>query len=250
MLQRRKIHKRVRFDVNPLLDRDADTPEDEITENNKQIHESEVFEEDPLDASKDFGEGIILTERDFWDYVYSHVWSGRLRVCEGNLLRTLIRVFNELVVNRKLGSAESTQYHQAVQLRGRHRKNTLFVGRAKITTNKFRRKKKKRELKMEDYLASSNNQKNNFRRILNCFPTIFPKGEQTRKHCSLAMFAKGGQTRKHCSLAMFAKGEIGDIAGVADVTIRQSYRLMFPKAAELFPPEFKFFTPIDKLPCS
>jgi hypothetical protein len=92
MLQRRKIHKRVRFDVDPLLDRDADTPEDENIENNKQIHESEVFEEDPLDASKDFGEGIILTERDFWDYVYSHVWSGRLRVCEGNLLRTLIRV--------------------------------------------------------------------------------------------------------------------------------------------------------------
>ena len=44
--------------------------------------------------------------------------------------------------------------------------------------------------------------------------------------------------------------EIGDIAGVADVTIRQSYRLMFPRAGELFPPDFKFFIPIDKLPCS
>lgn len=42
--------------------------------------------------------------------------------------------------------------------------------------------------------------------------------------------------------------EIGDIAGVADVTIRQSYKLMFPKAAELFPPDFKFFTPIEHLP--
>ncbi|XP_013776044.1 transcription initiation factor IIB-like [Limulus polyphemus] len=42
--------------------------------------------------------------------------------------------------------------------------------------------------------------------------------------------------------------EIGDIAGVADVTIRQSYKLMYPKAAELFPEDFKFHTPIDQLP--
>lgn len=42
--------------------------------------------------------------------------------------------------------------------------------------------------------------------------------------------------------------EIGDIAGVADVTIRQSYRLMHPHAAELFPEDFKFTTPIEQLP--
>uniref|UniRef100_A0A8D3A2J8 Transcription initiation factor IIB n=1 Tax=Scophthalmus maximus TaxID=52904 RepID=A0A8D3A2J8_SCOMX len=42
--------------------------------------------------------------------------------------------------------------------------------------------------------------------------------------------------------------EIGDIAGVADVTIRQLYRLIYPRAAELFPPDFKFDTPIVKLP--
>lgn len=42
--------------------------------------------------------------------------------------------------------------------------------------------------------------------------------------------------------------EIGDIAGVADVTIRQSYRLIYPRAAELFPSDFKFDTPVDKLP--
>ncbi|XP_037078990.1 transcription initiation factor IIB-like [Pollicipes pollicipes] len=42
--------------------------------------------------------------------------------------------------------------------------------------------------------------------------------------------------------------EIGDIAGVADVTIRQSYKLMLPRAAELFPPDFKFHTPIEELP--
>ncbi|XP_010785743.1 transcription initiation factor IIB-like [Notothenia coriiceps] len=42
--------------------------------------------------------------------------------------------------------------------------------------------------------------------------------------------------------------EIGDIAGVADVTIRQSYRLIYPRAAELFPTDFKFDTPVDKLP--
>uniref|UniRef100_T1J7R1 Transcription initiation factor IIB n=1 Tax=Strigamia maritima TaxID=126957 RepID=T1J7R1_STRMM len=42
--------------------------------------------------------------------------------------------------------------------------------------------------------------------------------------------------------------EIGDIAGVADVTIRQSYKLMYPRAAELFPDDFKFCTPIEQLP--
>ncbi|KAK0178731.1 hypothetical protein PV327_007594 [Microctonus hyperodae] len=42
--------------------------------------------------------------------------------------------------------------------------------------------------------------------------------------------------------------EIGDIAGVADVTIRQSYKLMYPHAAKLFPTDFKFTTPIDQLP--
>lgn len=42
--------------------------------------------------------------------------------------------------------------------------------------------------------------------------------------------------------------EIGDIAGVADVTIRQSYKLMYPHAIKLFPEDFKFATPIDQLP--
>jgi len=42
--------------------------------------------------------------------------------------------------------------------------------------------------------------------------------------------------------------EIADIAGVADVTIRQSYKLMLPRASELFPQDFKFTTPIENLP--
>ena len=42
--------------------------------------------------------------------------------------------------------------------------------------------------------------------------------------------------------------EIADIAGVADVTIRQSYKLMLPRAAELFPADFKFKTPIENFP--
>lgn len=42
--------------------------------------------------------------------------------------------------------------------------------------------------------------------------------------------------------------EIADIAGVADVTIRQSYKLMLPRAAELFPEGFEFATPIAQLP--
>ncbi|XP_052790658.1 transcription initiation factor IIB-like isoform X2 [Mya arenaria] len=42
--------------------------------------------------------------------------------------------------------------------------------------------------------------------------------------------------------------EIGDIAGVAEVTIRQAYKLMYPHAHKLFPEDFKFHTPIDQLP--
>lgn len=42
--------------------------------------------------------------------------------------------------------------------------------------------------------------------------------------------------------------DIGDIAGVAEVTIKQSYKLMQPRAAELFPTDFKFAIPVDQLP--
>ncbi|CAG5119626.1 unnamed protein product [Candidula unifasciata] len=42
--------------------------------------------------------------------------------------------------------------------------------------------------------------------------------------------------------------EIGDIAGVAEVTIRQSYKSMLPKALELFPQDFKFSTSVENLP--
>jgi len=44
--------------------------------------------------------------------------------------------------------------------------------------------------------------------------------------------------------------EISDIAGVAEVTIKQSYRLMRDRAAELFPEDFKFTTTIEQLPAS
>ncbi|XP_076455472.1 transcription initiation factor IIB-like [Babylonia areolata] len=42
--------------------------------------------------------------------------------------------------------------------------------------------------------------------------------------------------------------EIGEIAGVAEVTIRQSYKSMYPRASDLFPTDFKFAIPIENLP--
>ena len=42
--------------------------------------------------------------------------------------------------------------------------------------------------------------------------------------------------------------DIGDIAGVAEATIKQSYKLMYPKAASLFPQDFVFHTDICHLP--
>ncbi|XP_058122405.1 transcription initiation factor IIB-like [Anopheles ziemanni] len=42
--------------------------------------------------------------------------------------------------------------------------------------------------------------------------------------------------------------EIGSIAGVSELTIRQCYKLMYPHARELFPPDFANVVPIDQLP--
>lgn len=44
--------------------------------------------------------------------------------------------------------------------------------------------------------------------------------------------------------------EISDIAGVAEVTIKQSYKLMRDRAAELFPDNFEFATTVENLPAS
>jgi len=44
--------------------------------------------------------------------------------------------------------------------------------------------------------------------------------------------------------------EISEIAGVAEVTIKQSYKLMRDRAAELFPDNFQFTTPVEQLPSS
>ncbi|CAI4223626.1 unnamed protein product [Auanema sp. JU1783] len=44
--------------------------------------------------------------------------------------------------------------------------------------------------------------------------------------------------------------EIGDIAGAAEVTVKQTYKLFYPRAGELFPEDFQFVTPIDQLPSS
>lgn len=42
--------------------------------------------------------------------------------------------------------------------------------------------------------------------------------------------------------------EVGDVVGVADSTIRQSYRLLYPSREILFPDGFVFVTPLDQLP--
>jgi len=42
--------------------------------------------------------------------------------------------------------------------------------------------------------------------------------------------------------------EIAAIAGVAETTLKQCYKLMLPRAAKLFPANFSFVTPVDQLP--
>ena len=50
----------------------------------------------------------------------------------------------------------------------------------------------------------------------------------------------------HASEKKLSKKEIRDVAGVSDVTIGQLYELMYPRAAELFPAEFKLI--LSELP--
>ena len=50
----------------------------------------------------------------------------------------------------------------------------------------------------------------------------------------------------HASGKKLSKKEIRDVAGVSDVTIGQLYELMYPRAAELFPAEFKLI--LSELP--
>lgn len=51
-------------------------------------------------------------------------------------------------------------------------------------------------------------------------------------------------------LLMFKFSEIGEIAGAAEVTVKQTYKLLYPRAAELFPEDFKFTTRVESLPPS
>ncbi|KAF8361009.1 ttb-1 [Pristionchus pacificus] len=44
--------------------------------------------------------------------------------------------------------------------------------------------------------------------------------------------------------------EVGEITGAAEVTVKQTFRLLRPDAARLFPDNFAFDTPIDQLPAS
>lgn len=42
--------------------------------------------------------------------------------------------------------------------------------------------------------------------------------------------------------------EIAEIAGAAESTIKNTYRLMYPQAFRLFPEDFEFDTPVYRLP--
>ena len=53
---------------------------------------------------------------------------------------------------------------------------------------------------------------------------------------------------RHNTVYIFHCSEVGDVVGVADSTIRQSYRLLYPDRAQLFPKDFVFSTPLDSLP--
>ena len=82
------------------------------------------------------------------------------------------------------------------------------------------------------------------------------KSSALKKISAAGTFNEGFATTEYVAAAHLdmayhtEEKEIADIAGVADVTIRQSYKLMLPRAPELFPEGFKFTTSIENLPQS
>ncbi|KAH7730508.1 Transcription initiation factor IIB [Aphelenchoides avenae] len=73
-------------------------------------------------------------------------------------------------------------------------------------------------------------------------------GQVTRSPISIA--AAAIYMASQASAEKRSPKEIGDIAGAAEVTVRQAYRMLLPRAADLFPEDFKFDTPIEQLPSS
>jgi len=67
-------------------------------------------------------------------------------------------------------------------------------------------------------------------------------------HSPISVAAAAIYMASQASVDKKSQREIADVAGVADVTIRQSYKLLLPRASELFPADFKFATPVSHLP--
>lgn len=100
--------------------------------------------------------------------------------------------------------------------------------------------------------AEKKTQKGKWKRFIetfDCSVLSFPEFKKRKRNLNCPhLLTMPYHSDHHPNYVSDAPTEIGDIAGVADVTIRQSYRLIYPRAAELFPPDFKFDTPVDKLP--
>lgn len=72
---------------------------------------------------------------------------------------------------------------------------------------------------------------------------IFSRSPISIAAAAIYMASQASKDRRSAS-------EIGSIAGAAEVTVRQTYKLMLPRAAELFPADFKFAIPVEQLPSS
>ncbi|XP_031563359.1 uncharacterized protein LOC116298919 [Actinia tenebrosa] len=69
---------------------------------------SKVYLEDPIEIKRK-NEGMTMDVFDFWDYLNRAYWKGRLRICDGDLMRKLIDCFDDLVQNKILAKVVTTR---------------------------------------------------------------------------------------------------------------------------------------------
>ena len=80
----------------------------EVVEPVNEIPSSKVF----LESLTVVGdrEQLLLDLGNFWDFVFSDAWRGRLRLCEGDLTYRIKEILKELVTTKKITKFTSTRY--------------------------------------------------------------------------------------------------------------------------------------------
>jgi hypothetical protein len=81
---------------------------EEESEQLPKLKASEVYLEDPTEVNQQ-SDAMIMDVIDFWNFAYRSYWRGRMRVCDGELMRKLIECFDDLAQNKILAKIVTTR---------------------------------------------------------------------------------------------------------------------------------------------